>query len=61
MPIEDLFVDSTTNNELLSFMYGFSYPNQILIIVEDIPKTAFRCLDSIRHLNSWSCLLVLKI
>ena len=61
MPVEDTLVDSTANNELLPFMDGFSCSNQISIIVEDIPKTTFRCLDSIRHLNGWSCLLVLKM
>ena len=43
-----MLVDSTTNNELLSFMDGFSSYNQILIAVEDIPKTAFRYPYSIR-------------
>ena len=42
-----MLVDSTTNNELLSFMDGFPGYNQILIVVEDIPKTAFRCPSSI--------------
>ena len=43
MPIIDMLVNSTTNNELLSFMYGFSGYNQILIAVDDNSKTAFRC------------------
>ena len=47
MPIADMLVDSTANNELLSFMDGFSSYNKILISVKDIPKTAFRCLSSI--------------
>ena len=47
MPITDMLVDSTTNNELLSFMNGFCNYNHILIAVEDIPKTAFRCPGSI--------------
>ena len=51
MPITDMLVDSTANNELLSFMDGFSSYNQILIVVEDIPKIAFRC-------HGRSCLLV---
>ena len=42
MPIANMLVDSATNNELLSFMDGFSSYNQILLAVEDIPKTAFR-------------------
>ena len=47
MPIVDMLVDSTTDNELLSFMDGFSGYNKILIVVEDIPKAAFRSLGSI--------------
>ena len=47
MPISDMLVDSTTNNELLSFMDGFSGYNQILIVVDDISKTAFRCTGSL--------------
>ena len=47
MPITNMLVDSTSNNEFLSFMdYFYSY-NQTLIAVEDIPKTAFRCPSSI--------------
>ena len=42
-----MLVDFTTNNELLSFMDGFSSYNQILIVVEDILKTTFRCPGSI--------------
>ena len=41
MPTVDMLVYSTTNNELLSFMDGFSGYNQILIVVDDISKTAF--------------------
>ena len=33
MPIDDMLVDSTANNELLSFMDYFSGYNQILIVV----------------------------
>ena len=47
MHIADMLVDSTANNELLSFMDGFFGYNQILIAVEDIPKTTFRCPSSI--------------
>ena len=47
MPIKDMLVDFATNNELLFFMDGFSGYNHNLITVEDIPKTAFRCLGSI--------------
>ena len=47
MPIADMLVDSTTNNELLSFMEGFSRYNQVLIVVDDISKTVFRCFGSL--------------
>ena len=47
MSIADMLVNFATNNELLSLMNGFSYYNQILIAVEDIPKIAFRCPSSI--------------
>ena len=47
MPIANMLVDSTANNELLSFMDGFSGYNHILIAVEDILKTTFRCPSSI--------------
>ena len=47
MPIVDMLIDSTANNELLSFMDGFSGYNQIPIVVDDISKTAFRCPSSL--------------
>ena len=47
MHIADMLVDSTTNNELLSFMDSFSRYNQILIVVDDISKTTFRCSGSL--------------
>ena len=47
MPIADMLVDSTTNNELLSFMDGFSRYNQILVAVDDISKIVFRCPGSL--------------
>ena len=47
MPVVDKLVDSTANNELLSFMDGFSRYNQILIVVDDIFKTAFKCPSSL--------------
>ena len=47
MPITEMLVDSTTNNELLSFMDGFSGYNQILILVDDISNTAFGCPGSL--------------
>ena len=46
IPIADMLVDSTANNELLSFMDNFSGYNQILTFFDDISKTAFRCPGS---------------
>ena len=46
MSIADMLVDSTTNNELLSFMDNLYGYNQILI-VDDISKTTFRCPGSL--------------
>ena len=43
MPIANMLVDSTANNELWSFMDGFSGYNQILIVVDGISKTVFKC------------------
>ena len=48
MPIVDMLVDFIANNESLSIMDGFSYYNQILIAIENIPKTTFRYPSSIR-------------
>ena len=48
MPITVILADSTVNNELLSFINGFFGYNQILIAVEDISKTAFKCSSYIR-------------
>ena len=47
MPICNVLVDSTANNELLSFMDGFFGYNQILIVVDDISKTTFKCPGSL--------------
>ena len=47
MPIADMLVDSTANNELLSFMDGFSGYDQILTVIDNISKTAFRCSISL--------------
>ena len=61
MLIVDMLVDSAANNELLSLMDRFSGYNKILIEVEDIPKRShLDVLAPLRHLNGWSCLLVLK-
>ena len=42
-----MLVDFATNNGLLSFMDGFFGHNKILIAIEDILKTTFRCPISI--------------
>ena len=47
MPIADMLVDSTTNNELLSFMDIFFGYNKILIAIDYISKIAFRCPHSL--------------
>ena len=38
MHIADMLIDSTANNELLSFMDSFSGYNQFIIVVDDISK-----------------------
>ena len=58
MPIADMLFDSTANNELLSVMDGFFGYNKILIAVDDISKTAFRCLTS---LGTFEWLMSLKL
>ena len=47
MPIAGMLVDSVANNELLAFMDDFSSYNRILIVVEYIRKTTFKCPGSI--------------
>ena len=47
MSTADMLVDCTENNELFSLMDGFSRYNQILIVVDDISKTVFRCTGSL--------------
>ncbi|XP_073137625.1 uncharacterized protein [Henckelia pumila] len=47
MPVADMLVDSVENNELLSFMDGYSRYNQIKIDEIDTTKTAFRCPSAI--------------
>ncbi|KAL1321072.1 hypothetical protein AAHE18_14G102400 [Arachis hypogaea] len=43
MPIADMLIDSAAENEILSFMDGYSGYNQIFIAEDDVSKTAFRC------------------
>ena len=53
MPITNMLVDSTANNELLSFMGGFSRYNQILIVMpfglKNVGATYQRDMNTIFH------------
>ena len=60
MPIVDMLVDSIANNELLSFMDSFSRYNQILIVVDDISKIAFRFSGSLETFEWLVTLFSLK-
>ncbi|GKV13716.1 hypothetical protein SLEP1_g24702 [Rubroshorea leprosula] len=46
-PIADLLVDGAARHRVLSFMDGHCGYNQIFIVKEDIPKTAFCCPGAI--------------
>jgi hypothetical protein len=43
MPVADLLVDAATGHKVNSFMDGNAGYNQIVVAIEDISKTAFRC------------------
>ena len=43
MPVADLLVDATAGHQIISFMDGNTWYNQIFMAEEDIPKNAFRC------------------
>ena len=43
MPVTEMLVDSSAGHEYLSLLDGYSRYNQIYIVEEDVPKTAFRC------------------
>jgi hypothetical protein len=47
MPIADLLVDAAAGHKVISFMDGNAGRNQIFMAIEDISKTAFRCLGHI--------------
>ena len=47
MPIADVLIDGVAGHKLLPFMDGHSGYNQILIVEEDVHKTAFKCPASI--------------
>ncbi|CAL8993395.1 unnamed protein product [Prunus brigantina] len=43
MPMADMLVDGAAHNQMLSFMDGNTWYNQIMVAEEDIHKTAFMC------------------
>ena len=43
MPIADLLVDAALGHKVISFVDGNAGYNQIFMVEEDVPKTAFRC------------------
>jgi hypothetical protein len=47
MPVADLLVDAAAGHKIISFMDGNAGYNQIFMAIEDISKTAFRCLGHI--------------
>jgi hypothetical protein len=47
MPVADLLVDAAVGHKVISFMDDNAWYNQIFMIVEDVAKTAFRCLGHI--------------
>ena len=47
MPIADMLVDAVANNEILSFMDGYSGYNQIYLAEEDVHTIAFHCPSAI--------------
>jgi hypothetical protein len=47
MPVADLLVHASARHKVISFMDGNGGYNQIFMALEDISKTAFRCLGHI--------------
>jgi hypothetical protein len=47
IPVADLLVDAAAGHKVISFMDGNAGYNQIFMAIEDISKTAFRCLEHI--------------
>jgi hypothetical protein len=43
MPVADLLIDSTSGNNVISFLDGNAGYNQIFMAKEDVSKTAFCC------------------
>ena len=52
MPNVNLLIDAAAGHKILRFMDGNSRYNQIFMVEEDIPKTAFRCPGALR-LYEW--------
>ena len=48
MPVADLLVNAAAGHRIISFMDGNAGYNQIFMVEEDIPKTAFRCPGHVR-------------
>jgi hypothetical protein len=47
MPIVDMFINDAFGHRVISFLDGNAGYNQIFMAEDDMPKTAFRCLDFI--------------
>jgi hypothetical protein len=52
MPVADALVNAAAGHKVISFVDGNAGNNQILMAIEDIAKTAFRCPDHVR-LYGW--------
>jgi hypothetical protein len=52
MPVADALVNAAAGHKVISFVDGNARNNQILMAIEDIAKTAFRCPDHVR-LYGW--------
>ena len=51
MPIADLLVDAASGHKVISFMDGNAGYNQIFMAEDDIPKTAFICLEPLDYMS----------
>ena len=51
MPLADMLINDASGHRIISFLDGNPGYNQILMVEEDILKTAFRCLV---YLSGWS-------
>jgi hypothetical protein len=53
MPIVDMFINDAFGHRVISFLDGNAGYNQIFMAEDDMPKTAFRCLDFLAYLNGF--------